>query len=90
MQKTTKQYDAVIDNCRELFTKRMHDCGSTWRILRLPSLNDLILQNLLGVKQIEDNQGKTIVSEGIGVKYRAMINYAVFALKHINELQLSN
>ena len=178
MQDTSKQYDAIIDTCRSLFTKKMTDYGSAWRILRLPSLTDqifikaqrirglqqndvrkvdedevsefigiinycimaliqlekgvieqpdlssdeaialsdekvlitkqlmddknhdygeawrdmrvssltdLILQKLLRVKQIEDNAGRTIVSEGIDANYQDMINYAVFALIHLNK-----
>ena len=178
MQDTSKQYDAVIDTCKSLFTKKMSDYGSAWRILRLPSLTDqifikaqrirglqqndvrkvdegevsefigiinysimaliqlekgvveqpdlstdeatvlytkqaaitkqlmedknhdygeawrdmrvssltdLILQKLLRVKQIEDNKGKTLVSEGIDANYQDMINYAIFALIHLKE-----
>ena len=178
MQDTSKQYDAVIDTCKNLFTKKMSDYGSAWRILRLPSLTDqiyikaqrirglqqndvrkvdegevsefigiinycimaliqlekgvveqpdlstdeatalyteqaritkqlmedknhdygeawrdmrvssltdLILQKLLRVKQIEDNAGKTLVSEGIDANYQDMINYAIFALIHLGE-----
>ena len=57
-----------------------HDYGEAWREMRVSSLTDLILQKLLRVKQIEDNKGKTIVSEGIEANYQDMINYAVFAL----------
>ena len=53
--------------------------------MRVSSLTDLILQKLLRVKQIEDNAGKTIVSEGIDANYQDMINYAIFALIHLNE-----
>ena len=61
------------------------DYGEAWRDMRVSSLTDLILQKLLRVKQIEDNRGKTLVSEGIDANYQDMINYAVFALIHINE-----
>jgi len=61
-----------------------HDYGEAWREMRVSSLTDLILQKLLRVKQIEDNQGKTLVSEGIAANYQDMINYAVFALIHLN------
>ena len=57
-----------------------HDYGEAWRDMRVSSLTDLILQKLLRVKQIEDNKGKTIVSEGIDANYQDMINYAIFAL----------
>ena len=57
-----------------------HDYGEAWRDMRVSSLTDLILQKLLRVKQIEDNAGKTIVSEGIDANYQDMINYAIFAM----------
>ena len=154
MQHTSEQYDAIITSCRDLFSKKMKDYGSAWRILRLPSLTDqiyikaqrirslqenevrkvgvaqepdlsseaaiklynkhigvtkslmekknhdygeawrdmrissltdLIIQKLLRVKQIEDNKGKTLVSEGIEANYQDIINYSVFALIHMNE-----
>lgn len=57
-----------------------HDYGEAWREMRISSLTDLILQKLLRVKQIENNAGKTVVSEGIDANYQDMINYAIFAL----------
>jgi hypothetical protein len=61
-----------------------HDYGEAWRDMRVSSLTDLILQKLLRVKQIEDNQGKTLISEGIDANYFDMINYAIFALIKLN------
>jgi len=61
-----------------------HDYGEAWRDMRVSSLTDLILQKLLRVKQIEDNRGMTLVSEGIAANYRDIINYAVFAMIHLN------
>jgi hypothetical protein len=58
--------------------------------MRVSSLTDLILMKLLRVKQIEDNLGKTIISEGIDANYFDMLNYAVFALIHLDEQQLNN
>ena len=60
-----------------------HDYGEAWREMRVSSLTDLILQKLLRVKQIEQNKGKTIVSEGVDANYQDMINYSVFALIHL-------
>ena len=60
-----------------------HDYGEAWRNMRISSLTDIILMKLLRVKQIEDNQGKTLVSEGIAANYEDIINYAVFALIHL-------
>ena len=60
-----------------------HYYGEAWRDMRVSSLTDLILQKILRVKQIEDNEGKTLVSEGIRANYQDMLNYAVFALIHL-------
>ena len=62
-----------------------HDYGEAWRDMRVSSLTDLILQKLLRVKQIEDNAGKTLVSEGIEANYMDMVNYALFALILLRE-----
>lgn len=78
-------YDAVIDRTKKLMEDKNHDYGEAWREMRVSSLTDLILQKLLRIKQIEDNKGRTIVSEGISANYEDMINYAVFALIHIHE-----
>ena len=80
VEKATQLYDAKIKLTKELMEDKNHDYGEAWRDMRVSSLTDLILQKLLRVKQIEDNKGKTIVSEGIDANYQDMINYAVFAL----------
>jgi hypothetical protein len=80
-----KLYDEKISLTKQLMQDKNHDYGEAWRDMRVSSLTDLILQKLLRVKQIEDNKGKTIVSEGIDANYQDMINYAVFALIHLNE-----
>jgi len=77
-------YDEKIGTTKELMMDKNHDYGEAWREMRVSSLTDLILQKLLRVKQIEDNAGKTIVSEGIDANYQDMINYAVFALILLN------
>ena len=79
-------YDKHTKITKELMENKNHDYGEAWRDMRISSLTDLILQKLLRVKQIEDNQGKTIVSEGIDANYQDMINYAIFALIHHTEL----
>ena len=76
-------YDAKVAITKQLMMDKNHDYGEAWRDMRVSSLTDLILQKLLRVKQIEDNQGKTLVSEGIDANYQDMINYAVFALIHL-------
>ena len=73
-------YDKHIAETKTLMENKNHDYGEAWRDMRVSSLTDLILQKLLRVKQIEDNQGKTLVSEGIDANYQDMINYAIFAL----------
>jgi len=80
VEKATWHYDAKINETKELMENKNHDYGEAWREMRVNSLTDLILQKLLRVKQIEDNKGKTLVSEGIDANYQDMINYAVFAL----------
>lgn len=78
--KAVELYEAKIALTKKLMEDKNHDYGEAWREMRVCSLTDLILQKLLRVKQIEDNQGKTIVSEGIDANYQDMINYSVFAL----------
>ena len=76
-------YDTMINKTRDLMMNKNHDYGEAWREMRVSSLTDLILQKLLRVKQIEDNQGSTLVSEGIDANYTDIINYAIFALIHL-------
>lgn len=80
VEKATTLYDAKVTLTKALMEAKNHDYGEAWREMRISSLTDLILQKLLRVKQIEDNKGKTIVSEGIDANYQDMINYAIFAL----------
>ena len=75
-----KLYDEKVALTKTLMENKNHDYGEAWREMRVSSLTDLILQKLLRVKQIEDNKGKTLVSEGIDANYQDMINYSVFAL----------
>ena len=80
IEKASLLYDEKIALTKKLMEDKNHDYGEAWREMRISSLTDLILQKLLRVKQIEDNKGKTLVSEGIDANYQDMINYAVFAL----------
>lgn len=82
-KEATENYDKHIAVTKQLMLDKNHDYGEAWRDMRVSSLTDLILQKLLRVKQIEDNAGKTIVSEGIDANYQDMINYSVFALIHL-------
>ena len=85
VSEATELYDKHINETKALMQDKNHDYGEAWRDMRVNSLTDLILQKLLRVKQIEDNKGKTLVSEGIDANYQDMINYAVFALILIKE-----
>ena len=80
-----KYYNEQTQITFELMQNKNHDYGEAWRDMRVSSLTDLILQKLLRVKQIEENKGKTIVSEGIDANYHDMVNYAIFALIHLNK-----
>ena len=73
-------YDKYIDLTKTLMIAKNHDYGEAWRDMRVSSLTDLILMKLLRVKQIEDNEGKTLISEGLDANYQDIINYALFAL----------
>ena len=77
-------YEKYYTESKELMKSKNHDYGEAWRDMRVSSLTDLILQKLLRVKQIEDNQGKTLISEGIDANYFDMINYSIFALIKLN------
>ncbi len=79
-EKAIELYDQKIAETRELMENKNHDYGEAWRDMRVSSLTDLIIQKLLRVKQIENNKGQTLVSEGIDANYQDMINYAVFAM----------
>lgn len=74
-----------LDQTKKLMEDKNHDYGEAWRDMRISSLTDLILMKIFRVKQIEDNKGKTLISEGVDANYMDMINYAVFALIKINE-----
>jgi hypothetical protein len=78
-------YAEYAQKAKELMLRKNHDYGEAWRDMRVSSLTDLILMKLLRTKQIEDNQGKTLISEGVDANYYDMLNYAVFALIHLTK-----
>jgi|TARA_B110000914_G_scaffold220384_1_gene230374 hypothetical protein len=78
-------YDNHLMETKSLMENKNHDYGEAWRDMRVSSLTDLIIQKILRIKQIEDNKGKTLVSEGIDANYQDMINYSVFALIHLQD-----
>lgn len=81
------QYDKQSKVVYALMMDKNHDYGEAWRDMRVSSLTDLILQKLMRVKQIEGNDGKTTVSEGIDANYKDIVNYAVFALIHLKAFE---
>lgn len=84
-EEAVKLFDTHIAVTKSLMENKNHDYGEAWRDMRVSSLTDLIIQKLLRVKQIEDNKGKTLVSEGIDANYQDIVNYAVFAMIHLGE-----
>lgn len=78
-------YDKYLAGAKSLMMDKNHDYGEAWRNMRISSLTDIILMKLLRVKQIEDNDGKTFISEGLDANYFDIINYSVFALIKLEE-----
>jgi len=81
-------YDQIIANTTSLLNNKNHDYQEAWRSMRIGSITDIILMKLLRIKRIEDNQGMTLISEGVVANYQDIINYAVFALiklDHVNQ-----
>ncbi len=78
-------FDKLSQQCKQLMEHKNHDYGEAWRDMRVSSITDLILMKIFRVKQIEDNGGKLLVSEGIDANYMDMVNYAAFALILMNE-----
>ena len=85
LDKALKLYDKYIFTARDLMLNKNHDYGEAWRSMRLSSLTDIILMKLMRIKQIEDNEGKTFISEGVDSNYYDIINYAVFSLIKLEE-----
>ena len=78
-------YDQFAHEAKELMLRKNHDYGEAWREMRISSITDLIYQKVLRTKQIEDNAGATLVSEGVDANYFDMLNYAVFCLIKFSE-----
>lgn len=83
-------YDKYVNETMELLAAKNHDYGEAWRDMRPSSITDIILQKIFRVKQIEDNAGKTIISEGVKANYQDMLNYAVFTLIQLDFLNDEN
>jgi len=84
-QKAVALFEKHFQIAKSLMEDKNHDYGEAWRNMRISSLNDIILMKLLRIKQIEDNLGKTFVSEGVDANYHDIINYSVFALIMLDE-----
>jgi hypothetical protein len=78
--KALKLYLEKLYAAKDLMSDKNHDYDEAWRKMRISSFTDLILMKLHRTKQIEDNKGQTLISEGIEANYMDIINYAVFAL----------
>lgn len=78
-------YTKYLLEAKKLMMDKNHDYDEAWRTMRIESYTDLILMKIYRTKQIEDNQGKTLISEGINANYFDMINYAVFGLIKMEE-----
>jgi len=83
-EEALKLYDHHIYKAKKLRENKNHDYGEAWRNMRIGSLTDIILMKLLRIKQIENNRGKTFVSEGVDANYLDIINYSIFALIKLN------
>jgi len=83
-------YNKHLAATKQLMEDKNHDYGEAWRDMRVSSLTDLILMKIFRVKQIEDNDGKTVISEGVEANYMDMINYSVFALIRLSEQNVKN
>jgi hypothetical protein len=87
--RATQEVRRRIEQARDLMQRKNHDYGEAWRNMRVSSLVDMILVKLLRIKQIEDNQGSTIVSEGIDAGFLDIVNYAVFAMIQLDAQEVA-
>ena len=85
LEKASALYEQQIAETKALMQSKNHDYGEVWRDMRISSMTDLILMKLLRIKQIEDNAGRTRISEGIDANYMDIVNYAIFALIKLKE-----
>ncbi len=80
-----KLYNKYVTEAKKLMEDKNHDYGEAWRNMRISSLTDIILMKLLRIKQIEDNNGKTDISEGLDANYFDIFNYSIFAMIKLKE-----
>jgi hypothetical protein len=79
------KYEEQVNVTKELMIRKNHDYGEAWRDMRIATYVDFILMKILRTRQIEENDGKTIISEGLDANYMDMINYAIFAIIRLKE-----
>jgi hypothetical protein len=84
----TNLYDKYVTLTKNLLEQKNHDYGEVWREMRVSTFTDILLVRLMRIKQIEDNKGETIMSEGVDANLQDMINYSVFALIRMDEQQI--
>jgi hypothetical protein len=89
-EEALKKIEKEFQTSKNLMLDKNHDYGEAWRDMRVSSMTDLILMKLRRIKQIEDNKGETIASEGVEANYYDIINYAVFALIKLNEEKVNS
>ena len=85
LEKALELYDKHVTRATSLMLDKNHDYGEAWRMMRVSSMVDLILMKLRRIKQIEDNDGKTLISEGVEGGYMDIINYSLFCLIRLSE-----
>ncbi|MCC5943376.1 MAG: DUF1599 domain-containing protein [Bernardetiaceae bacterium] len=85
LKEVVEYYSQYVENSLKLLSRKNHDYGEAWRVMRVGSITDIILMRLLRIKRIEDNEGKTMVSEGVDANYYDIVNYAVFAMILLQE-----
>ncbi len=87
VEEAMELYDKNAREALELMLRKNHDYDEAWRSMRVSSYTDFILTKIQRVKEIEDLQGETLVSEGIDANYMDIINYAVFGVIKLREQQ---
>jgi len=80
LKEVLEKYQQIVAQNLELLQNKNHDYGEAWRNMRVSSMTDIILMKILRIKQIENREGKTFVSEGVDANYQDILNYAVFCL----------
>ncbi|MGB0917190.1 MAG: DUF1599 domain-containing protein [Flavobacteriales bacterium] len=90
LERATDWYDKYSAEAKSLMKKKNHDYGEAWRDMRVKSLTDLILVKILRIKEMEDNQGQSDLSEGIDANLYDMINYSIFALIKLGEAKTAS